>query len=70
MLAICLNSKVEERLARLAEMTERSKTFDAREAIERHFEDLEDHYLAADAARNPDRSYSADAAKRELGLGC
>lgn len=68
MLAIRLNPKLEERLARLAEMTGRTKTFYAREAIEQHLEDLEDYYLAADAARNPGRSYSSDEAKRELGL--
>lgn len=56
------------RLARLAEKTGRTKTFYAREAIEQHLEDLEDYYLAADAARNLGRSYSADEAKRELGI--
>lgn len=68
MLAIRLNPELEARLGRLAEKTGRTKTFYAREAIEQHLEDLEDYYLAADAARNPGRTYSADEAKRELGL--
>lgn len=68
MLAIRLNPELEIRLTRLAEKTGRTKTFYAREAIEQHLEDLEDYYLAADAARNPGRSYSSDEAKRELGL--
>lgn len=68
MLAIRLNPEIEERLGRLAAKTGRTKTYYAREAIEQHLEDLEDYYLAADAARNPGRSYSADEAKRELGL--
>lgn len=46
MLAIRLPADLEERLAVLAERTGRTKTFYAREAIERHIEDLEDLYLA------------------------
>lgn len=46
MLAIRLPADIEERLAVLAERTGRTKTFYAREAIERHIEDLEDLYLA------------------------
>ncbi len=53
MLAIRLKPELEARLARLAKLTGRTKTFYAREAIEQHLEDLEDYYLAADAARNP-----------------
>ncbi len=68
MLAIRLNPELEARLGRLAEKTGRTKTFYAREAIEQHLEDLEDYYLAADAARNPGRTYSAKEAKHELGL--
>ena len=68
MLAIRLNPELEERLARLAARTGRTKTFYAREAIEQHLEDLEDYYLAADAARNPGRTYTPGEAKRELGL--
>lgn len=46
MLAIRLPEALEERLAALAERTGRTKTFYAREAIERHLDDLEDRYLA------------------------
>jgi RHH-type rel operon transcriptional repressor/antitoxin RelB len=46
MLAIRLPTDLEERLAVLAQRTGRTKTFYAREAIERHIEDLEDLYLA------------------------
>ena len=45
MLAIRLNPELEERLARLAAKTGRTKTFYAREAIEQHLEDLEDYSL-------------------------
>lgn len=46
MLAIRLSAEIEERLAVLAERTGRTKTFYAREAIEKHIDDLEDLYLA------------------------
>jgi RHH-type rel operon transcriptional repressor/antitoxin RelB len=45
MLAIRLPTDLEERLAALAERTGRTKTFYAREANERHLDDLEDLYL-------------------------
>ena len=46
MLAIRLDKKTEDRLARLARRTGRTKTYYAREAILEHLEDLEDIYLA------------------------
>jgi RHH-type rel operon transcriptional repressor/antitoxin RelB len=49
MLAIRLNPELEQRLGRLAERTGRTKTFYAREAIEQHLEDLEDHRAGSQA---------------------
>jgi RHH-type rel operon transcriptional repressor/antitoxin RelB len=46
MLAIRLPEEIENRLASLAQMTGRTKTFYAREAILEHLDDLEDLYLA------------------------
>jgi len=68
MLAIRLNAELEDRLARLAKKTGRTKTFYAREAIEQHLEDLEDYYLALEALQKPGRVYTAEDAKRELGI--
>ncbi|MEJ6571233.1 MAG: TraY domain-containing protein [Akkermansiaceae bacterium] len=68
MLAIRLKPDLEERLASLAKKTGRTKTFYAREAIEQHLADLEDYYLAAEAAKNPGRIYSSEEMKSELGL--
>ncbi|MEM9480626.1 MAG: TraY domain-containing protein [Verrucomicrobiota bacterium] len=68
MLAIRLDPELEERLSLLAKKTGRTKTFYAREAIVQHLEDMEDYYLAADAARNPGRIYSSEEVERELGL--
>ena len=45
MLAIRLPEDIENRLTALAKKTGRTKTFYAREAIEKHLEDLEDTYL-------------------------
>jgi RHH-type rel operon transcriptional repressor/antitoxin RelB len=68
MLAIRLDSETESRLARLAKMTGRTKTFYAREAILKHLEDLEDIYLATQRLQRPAKTYSAKDVKRELGL--
>lgn len=46
MLAIRLPAEIESRLAHLAQVTGRTKTFYAREAILNHLDDLEDLYLA------------------------
>lgn len=68
MLAIRLKPEMEDRLDRLAKKTGRTKTFYAREAIEQHLEDLEDYYLAHEAAQKPGRIYSSEEVERELGL--
>jgi RHH-type rel operon transcriptional repressor/antitoxin RelB len=46
MLAIRLPPEIEDRLAKLARRTGRTKTFFAREAILEHLENLEDLYMA------------------------
>jgi RHH-type rel operon transcriptional repressor/antitoxin RelB len=68
MLAIRLDTEIEERLNRLAKRTGRTKTFYAREAILEHLEDLEDIYLATRRLAHPAKTYSAKDVKRELGL--
>jgi RHH-type rel operon transcriptional repressor/antitoxin RelB len=68
MLAIRLDQEVESRLEQLAKKTGRTKTYYAREAILEHLENMEDYYLAVEVLQNPGKIYSADEAKRELGL--
>ena len=68
MLAIRLDKKTEDRLAKLARKTGRTKTFYAREAILTHLEDMEDAFLAVPRIRANERTYSLDEVKRELGL--
>ncbi|MDA7888086.1 TraY domain-containing protein [Akkermansiaceae bacterium] len=68
MLAIRLKPEMEERLAKLAKKTGRTKTFYAREAIEQHLEELEDYYLAAQSLEKSKRTYTPAEVKSELGL--
>jgi RHH-type rel operon transcriptional repressor/antitoxin RelB len=72
MLAIRLPAEVENRLGALAQMTGRTKTFYAREAILEHLDDLEDLYLAEqrllDIRSGKSRTYSLEEVEKELGL--
>ncbi len=68
MLAIRLDKRTEDRLAKLARRTGRTKTFYAREAILEHLEDLEDASLALVRLSRPARIYSAQEVKRALGI--
>lgn len=67
-LAIRLTPDIERRLERLAKKTGRTKTFYVRQAILEHLEDLEDTYLAMERLQNPEKTYSAEDVKRELGI--
>ena len=67
-LAIRLDPEIEERLARLAAKTGRTKTFYAREAILEYLEDMEDYFLAVETLQNPGRVYTREEVKRERGL--
>ncbi len=68
MLAIRLDPEIEGRLARLAKLTGRTKTFYAREAILEHLDDLEDIHLATNRLQRPAKTHSAEEVKHELGL--
>lgn len=70
MLAVRLNPETEKRLADLAKRTGRSKSFYARAAIERHIEDLEDHFLAEEVMKtyDPAENIPLSELKRLYGL--
>ena len=72
MLAIRLPEDLENRLEALAKRTGRTKTFYARQAIERHLEDLEDIYDAEqrliDLRVGSSRSVSLDELTDRYGL--
>lgn len=58
MLALRLPPEIEARLAGLAKRTGRTKSFYAREAILRHLDELEDHYLAESRLEDPRKGRS------------
>jgi RHH-type rel operon transcriptional repressor/antitoxin RelB len=66
MLALRLPPEIEQRLARLAKKTGRTKSFYAREAILRHLEDLEDYHLAERRLRRGGPTISLEEIEKEL----
>ena len=68
MLAIRLDSDIEERLERIAKLTGRTKTYYAREAILEHLEDLEDIYPGNECLKRPGKTFSAKEVRHEPGL--
>jgi RHH-type transcriptional regulator, rel operon repressor / antitoxin RelB len=72
MLAIRLPEPIETRLQHMADLTGRSKTFYAREAILEHLDDLEDAYMAQQIVSRIDagqeRTYTLAEVEAQLGL--
>ena len=68
MLAIRLTPEIEKRLDALAKKTGRSKTYYAREAIQKHLEDLEDYYLADARTKKALAGLSLEEVEKRLGL--
>lgn len=72
MLAIRLPPEIEERLARLAKRTGRTKTWYARAAILEYLDDMEDLYLAdkryAAVLAGKSKTYTLEEVERDLGL--
>lgn len=68
MLAIRLTPDIEDRLNRLTQVTGRTKTALAREAILEHLDDLEDFYLAEARARKNRKTIPLSDVEHELGL--
>ena len=70
--AVRLPDETYNRLRVLAQKTGRTATYYIREAIEEHLEDMEDLYLAQQAAvehrRSGGRTISLDELDKELGL--
>lgn len=69
MLAVRRRELIERRLNALAEITGRTKTTLAREAILEFVEDLKDFYLAEARARKTKKTIALDEVERRLGLG-
>jgi RHH-type rel operon transcriptional repressor/antitoxin RelB len=68
MLAIRLPEEIEERLAKLAEQTGRTKTFYAKEAILEHLDEMEEKYLAIKRLENSGKRWSLDDLEQERDL--
>lgn len=68
MTTVRLDPELEKRLDRLAEKTGRTKSFYLRKALQEHLDEIEDYYLGMLALENTKRTYTAEEAKRELGL--
>lgn len=70
-LSIRIDDQLDARLARLARLTGRSKSFYVKQAIEEHIEDLEDLYLAQRVtdrvAAGRERLIALEDLERELG---
>ncbi len=69
MLGVRLEPELEERLAKLASRTGRSKSFYAKEAIRRYVEDQEDILMADAVLKRNEPTFSTEEVRRELGLG-
>ncbi len=71
MQAVRLPKELDERLAKLARETGRTKSYYARRAIEEWLDEREDYVIALQRLEEVERggrTYSLDEAKRELGL--
>ena len=72
MIAVRLPKEMEQRLNMLAQETGRTKTFYVQKALEEHFDDLEDQYLAesimARVSSGQERLYSQQEVEAMLGL--
>jgi len=68
MLSLRLDTELESRLAKLADLTGRTKTFYAKEAIQRYLDEMEETYLALSRLEKPGKRLSMADVDRELGL--
>ena len=69
--AVRIPKELDERLAKLAEATGRTKSYYARKAIEEWLDEREDYFVALQRLEEVERggqTYSLDEVKRELGL--
>lgn len=67
-IALRLSTELDKRLSELAKKTHRSKSYFAREALERYIEDLEDYYLSQSILENPGKIYSSEEVRKMCGL--
>ena len=68
MIAVRLPAEVEERIAKLAARTGRTKTFYIKEAILEHLDEMEDKYLALDRLERPARRWTLEEMEQGLDM--
>ena len=68
MIAVRLPAEVEERIAKLAARTGRTKTFYIKEAILEHLDEMEDKYLALDRLERSARRWTLDEMEQGLDM--
>lgn len=66
MLSVRLSKEMEDRLARVAHKTGRSKSFCARQAIEEKIEEMEDLAVAIERLEHPKKTTSLSDLAKEL----
>ena len=68
MIAVRLPAEVEERIAKPAARTGRTKTFYIKEAILEHLDEMEDKYLALDRLERSARRWTLDEMEQGLDM--
>jgi RHH-type rel operon transcriptional repressor/antitoxin RelB len=66
MLAVRIPDAIEDRLAKLAKLTGRPKSFYVRRALETHLDEIEDTYTALYRLENPARRWTLDELEKGL----
>ena len=66
MLAVRIPDAFEDRLAKLAKLTGRPKSFYVRRALETHLDEIEDTYTALYRLENPARRWTLDELEKGL----
>ncbi len=66
MLAVRIPDAIEGRLAKLAKLTGRPKSFYVRRALETHLDEIEDTYTALYRLENPARRWTLDELEKGL----
>jgi len=66
MLAVRIPDSIEDRLAKLAKLTGRPKSFYVRRALETHLDEIEDTYTALYRLENPARRWTLDELEKGL----
>ena len=67
-IALRLSTELDKRLTALSKKTHRSKSYYAREALERYIDDMEDTYLALAVLEDPGKIYSSEEVRKMCGL--